>query len=76
MFNQLSGEVFVDFAILIAISGVKLLFPFISSESVFLETPKLFAASVIEIFNSLIISSYRTSPGCVGFLVFISIASW
>jgi hypothetical protein len=75
MFNQLSGVVLVDFAILTAISGVKLLLPFISPESVFLETPRFYAASVIEIFNSLITSSNRTSPGCVGFLVFINSTS-
>ena len=49
MASQLSGDVFVAFPILTAISGVRAHLPFTSSDNAFLETPKSFAASVIVI---------------------------
>ena len=47
MFSQLSGEVLVAFAILIAISGLKEDFSLMSSERVFLDTPKSSATSTL-----------------------------
>ena len=71
MYNQLSGLVFVAFEILIAISGLKDALQFIRADNVFLVTPRHLAVSVTVRPKGFIISSRKTSPGCVGFLLLI-----
>ena len=69
IFIQLSTEVLVALLILIAISGLRDDFSFTNSDRVFLVTPSILAASVTVKFNGFIISSKKTLPGCVGFLL-------
>jgi len=71
MFSQLSGEVSVARAMRMAVSGVRPHLPLMISESVFHEIPNFWDASVMVNPRGLIMSSKRTSPGCVGFLFFI-----
>jgi hypothetical protein len=74
IFIQLSADVFVALPILKAISELSADFSLTNSDSAFLLTPIIFAASVTDIFNGFITSSRKIFPGCVGFLV-ISITS-
>jgi len=63
MLNQLSGEVSVAFAILIAISGLNEALQFSNADNVLRVTPKRLAASVTVKPNGLITSSLNISPG-------------
>ena len=63
MLNQLSGEVSVALAILIAISGLKEALQFINADNIFQVTPKRLAASVTVKPKGLITSSLNISHG-------------